>query len=650
MYSILFVVAAVAVCAFADSKGTCGANLDWELTDGVLTINGTGAMDDFSFTNPPWYSDRSDVTSVVIKGATSIGSSAFQKCAQLKQISLPDTLQSIGEQAFSGCKKLVDLTIPASVTSIDHMSEPFCSGCSSLASIIVKEGNSMFYSFDDALIDREKSAIILFAASSNRTSFSVPDGVSSIGDSAFSGCKNLVNISIPSSVNKISINVFYQCSSLSWFEVSKDNQFFASVDGVLFNTQKNMLVQFPQNNSLTNYIIPDGTKSIDLHAFAYNQHLVTVVVPESVESMLSPFSNCQSLKEVRIDAHIDVIENNAFLHCDKLEKVNIPDGVVSIGYNAFEGCTSLTRIDLPGSLVKIDMEAFLGCSSLTSVTIPANVVSFGFSAFEGCTQLKSVFYQGSTYIDDLLFWDCDDLEIVCVSPYYNSIFGPSFGGVDVTPDKDECKLFRSMINHCFTASYVNGGFIQEELWNTKQWIKENSKCGEYHCINDTGLVAWSLCNSTEEESRLCMADSCFDDWSGKISGWSVIFLFDGNITFEQMTVSELLDETKTILRLKTALNAVVGVETNKSGYVIHAVLRVEDEDTALDIKEAVEDIIGTAKCTKYDILCHVTNIIIQNVRSSSDPVESPSVESATTVTMHMMIFLSLLAIEIILFV
>ena len=115
-----------AIAASAASSGNCGdsgSNVTWLLDDnGTLTISGSGKIEDYrSDIDQPWYSNRSDITSVVIEpGVTSIGSLAFYECSNLTSITIPSGLTSIGEQAFGNCTGLTSITIPSGFISIGH--------------------------------------------------------------------------------------------------------------------------------------------------------------------------------------------------------------------------------------------------------------------------------------------------------------------------------------------------------------------------------------------------------------------------------------------------------------------------------------------------------------------------------------------------
>ena len=107
----------IAFGAFAQS-GTTG-NLTWTISDGTLTISGTGAMPDYISYSAPWYSYKSSITAAVVsEGVTSIGRAAFYFCNSMTSVAIPNTVTSIGVGAFRGCNILASVTIPGSVTSI----------------------------------------------------------------------------------------------------------------------------------------------------------------------------------------------------------------------------------------------------------------------------------------------------------------------------------------------------------------------------------------------------------------------------------------------------------------------------------------------------------------------------------------------------
>lgn len=156
------------------------------------------------------------------ESVTSIGDSAFNGCDNLKNIRIPESVTSIGDSAFSGCYGLTDINLPDGVIYIEDNAFHECGltefripagvtdisriglfDCGSLTSVHVDENNPNYSSVDGVLFDKNQTTLICYPSGNPRTSYTIPDGVTNIGDHAFSSCGNLTGIHIPSSVKSI---------------------------------------------------------------------------------------------------------------------------------------------------------------------------------------------------------------------------------------------------------------------------------------------------------------------------------------------------------------------------------------------------------------------------------------------------------------
>ena len=276
---------------------------------------------------------REYTTYNIPQGITAIESSAFYDCKFLTRVTIPDSVTSIGDCAFSLCDSLTSITIPDSVEQIG--TNPF-TVCSALKSISVSPEHPYFATIDGVLFRKADKALISYPAGIKSSTYTIPQGITAIGDGAFYFCSSLTSVSIPDSVTAIGDSAFSFCSSL------------------------------------TSVSIPDSVTAIGDSAFLYCKSLTSVSIPDSVTAIGdSAFYYCESLTSVSIPDSVTAIGDSAFYYCESLTSVTIPDSVTSIGDSAFYYCESLTSVTIPDSVTSIGDGAFSACKSLT-LTVPRN--------------------------------------------------------------------------------------------------------------------------------------------------------------------------------------------------------------------------------------------------------------------------------------
>ena len=385
---------------------------------------------------------------------TSIGNYAFGECKKLTTITIPKSVTSIsycafyncsgltsvvaemkipfafGSSAFSGIASTCILTVPygtkdayiaagwtesvfkggiieapspnitfadANVKSLcvanwdtdgdRELSEDEAAAVTDLG--MVFKGNEDIVSFDELQYFTGVTSISnsAFSGCSHLTSVILPDGIETIGDYAFFSCKYLNSLTLPNSVTTIGDAAFYECTGMTSITLSNS---MTSIGGAAFYNC----------TGLTSISIPNSVKTIGSDhygngAFDGCTGLTSIVIPSSVISIKSQgFTRCEKLESIVVEdgnmiydsrnncnAIVETSTNTIICGC---KNTIIPNSVARIGSRAFLSCKGLTSITIPNSVKSIGIYAFRMCTGLTSITIPNSVTDIGSDAFSDC--------------------------------------------------------------------------------------------------------------------------------------------------------------------------------------------------------------------------------------------------------------------------
>ena len=326
------------------------------------------------------FGNCSELTSITFGNSVeSISNFAFYGCSGLTSVTIPNSVTSIGESAFYGCQGLTTITIPESVTSIGDYAFMNCSG---LTTVNFNATNCTSMGSSDSPVFKRCNA---------NATINIGEGVTTIPDYAFIGLIGSGTLTIPNSVTSIGQSAFQNCSELTTINFNATNCTSMGSSNFPVFIGCTSLVTLNIGESVTN--IPDN-------AFKNCSGLTTVNFnATNCTSMGSPsysvFNGCNANATINIGEGVTKIPDYAFKGLIGSGTLAIPNSVISIGQSAFYNCSGLTSVTIPNSVTNISSYTFSNCSGLTTITIGNAVTSIGDRAFFNCSGLTSVYYTGN---------------------------------------------------------------------------------------------------------------------------------------------------------------------------------------------------------------------------------------------------------------
>ena len=401
---------------------------------------------------------------------TAIGEYAFMYCTDLTSIVISDSVKTVGRAAFRSCTGLRNVTIGKSITTLRYKkgSAIFYAfqNCDSITSLTwnavncADNGYMGTANIEQVIIGEEVEVITNgLAEGSQIEEITIPNSVTTIGNSAFAGCTGLTGeLTIPNSVTTIGGSAFAGCTGLTGALTIPNS--VTAIGGSAF----------AGCSGLEELVIPNSVTTIGVSTFAGCTGLNgTLTIPNSVTTIgEGAFSGCIGIEEITIPNSVTQIYAGAFYGCDNLSKVNIssleawcgivfgligggnyssessnpiyyahhlylngqevtdlviPESITAINDFAFQGCSGLTSVHFGDAITAIGVDAFSGCTGVTNVTLGNSIAYIGYGAFSNCTSITNLTISKSVIGLENMIQHCPRLTSLNVeegNPVYDS--------------------------------------------------------------------------------------------------------------------------------------------------------------------------------------------------------------------------------------
>lgn len=413
----------------------------YQLENGVLTVSGTGRIDN------NLYKNNTDITELVIKnGITSVGDYSFYECTSLTRVILPDTLTEIGSHAFAKCTALTEIDLNEGLSTIEDRGFEDCTALKRVFIPISVEDGLVSYTYNPSsnkawgiFNNCRELTTVEFAEGTTRIhsglfggsglkEITFPESVTEIGMYAFANCESLEEINFSDSMKRIEERAFSNCTSVKKLDFPENINYIGAhsfdSDGALTEVSiplnwQNVDIYYEYNSgdhnawgifngcsSLKTVNFAEGTTYIHGGMFA-GSGLTEIDLPDTVATVGDyAFSNCRSLNSFITGSSLQSIGENTLANCTSLKDLEFLDQLTSIGEGAFYGCTGFTELDLPETLSEIGTEAFGNCTSLKKVILPVTVMdgsSYYYSYYTGGSCAAQGIFNGCSNLEEVIF-------------------------------------------------------------------------------------------------------------------------------------------------------------------------------------------------------------------------------------------------------
>jgi len=363
---------------------SCTSLISIKIPDSVTSID-CSVLD-----NAGWYNNQSDgllyldnwllgykgerpsASITIIEGTKGIAVGAFYNCADLRSVTIPNSMTSIESFSFFGCSGMTSITIPNSVTRIGNQAFESCTGL-----ISVTIGSGVTYIGAHAFYNTNLKKIIWLT--------NTPPS----GSNNASGAVNYVSNEQYSINNKVVypfLSSYFNVDGIIYVPVSPSERTCDAIDCVYDSSVTNTKIP----STVTYKGISMSVKKVQPYACFGNTFIETLTCDNDAEIEPSAFNGCYNIKQVTLGEKITVVGDYAFQDCSSLQSLVIPNSVKELGKNAFSGCISLNNATIGNQIKNINEYAFSDCKALPQISIPKSVTNIGNYVFKGCSGLKEL--------------------------------------------------------------------------------------------------------------------------------------------------------------------------------------------------------------------------------------------------------------------